>query len=249
MGRKLPAALMATGRQRGVLGKLLLTLAVLPLLHGCGGDAERARQALVAILPEKHDVEFRNVESFDNDVVCGEYRTMDPMRGSSSFEHFIVRGDRADDRPSDQDWDIFCSADQAASFTAHFGIGPTGKANPELQAIRGDIGTLDEALKSYEADNYFLPSSAQGLEALVARSKLPPPPVRFRAGGYLGELPLDPWGRPYLYRRSGLGGVAHDYRIYTLGADGEPGGKGQDADVGSEHMVYLDQIDPLPGPG
>jgi general secretion pathway protein G len=54
---------------------------------------------------------------------------------------------------------------------------------------------------------------------------------------------MDPWGRPYQYEVSGLsGGVAPQYKLYTLGADGETGGEGKNADVGHEHLKYLDHL-------
>ena len=55
-------------------------------------------------------------------------------------------------------------------------------------------------------------------------------PRNFKQGGYLAELPMDPWGRAYLYLSPG------EYReadIYSMGADGLPGGEGQNADIGN----------------
>ena len=48
--------------------------------------------------------------------------------------------------------------------------------------------------------------------------------------GYLDRVPKDPWGRPYLYLRPGTHG---DIDVFTYGADGKPGGEGEDADVGN----------------
>ena len=78
--------------------------------------------------------------------------------------------------------------------------------------------------------SYVYPTTEQGLEALVTPSTLEPEPRNFKRGGYLAELPLDPWGRPYLYLSPG------EYReidIYSLGADGLPGGESQNADIGN----------------
>ena len=91
-----------------------------------------------------------------------------------------------------------------------------------IQKVQADFKSIETALKIYRLDNYVYPTTEQGLEALVTPSSLEPEPRNFKQGGYLAELPMDPWGRPYLYLSPG------EYRetdIYSLGADGLPGGK------------------------
>lgn len=93
-----------------------------------------------------------------------------------------------------------------------------------------DIRALEGALQLYKLDNFYYPSTQQGLEALVQKPSGDPPARNWKAGGYLGRLPKDPWGNPYQYLSPGLKG---DIDIFTLGADGKPGGEGVDADVGN----------------
>jgi general secretion pathway protein G len=52
----------------------------------------------------------------------------------------------------------------------------------------------------------------------------------WKSGGYLGRLPNDPWGNPYIYLNPGNQG---EIDIYTLGADARPGGEGINADIGN----------------
>lgn len=216
----------------------------LALLAACADRKEAAREILVSILPEKRYVEFQNLVEYPDGAVCGEFRTTDPMHGSTRYRPFVVWDGRAEDRPTSQDLAIFCGRDAAAALQETYGIGPLDAPENRLQQIRADISRLEQALQAYADDNHFLPSTQQGLAALLTPTEILPVPTRFREGGYLEQLPLDPWDRPYLYERSGLGGVAHDYRLYTLGADGQVGGAGADADVGSEHVKYLDYIAP-----
>jgi len=99
-----------------------------------------------------------------------------------------------------------------------------------IQKVQADFKSIETALKIYRLDNYVYPTTEQGLEALVTPSSLEPEPRNFKRGGYLSELPMDPWGRPYLYLSPG------EYRetdIYSMGADGLPGGEGQNADIGN----------------
>ena len=97
-------------------------------------------------------------------------------------------------------------------------------------AARHDIASLAQALKLYRLDNLAYPSSEQGLQALVARPEGTPVPRNWRPGGYVERLPKDPWGRDYLYLQPGRHG---EVDIWSLGADGRPGGENADADIGS----------------
>lgn len=99
-----------------------------------------------------------------------------------------------------------------------------------IQKVRADFKSIETALKIYRLDNYVYPTTEQGLAALVERSTLAPEPRNFKQGGYLSEVPRDPWGREYLYLSPGEYG---EVDIYTLGADGLPGGDGQNADLGN----------------
>jgi general secretion pathway protein G len=97
-----------------------------------------------------------------------------------------------------------------------------------VTAARTDVGNLTQALKLYRLDNQRYPSAEQGLEALVRKPTAGTVPPNWRS--YLDKLPNDPWGRPYQYLNPGTQG---EIDIYSLGADGQPGGEGVDADVGS----------------
>jgi general secretion pathway protein G len=97
-------------------------------------------------------------------------------------------------------------------------------------AAKSDIAAIMGALKLYRLDNQRYPTTEQGLGALVARPEQAPAPPNWKPGGYLEKLPKDPWGRPYQYLNPGLKG---EVDVMSLGADGQPGGTGADADVGS----------------
>jgi general secretion pathway protein G len=97
-------------------------------------------------------------------------------------------------------------------------------------AAKSDIAAIMGALKLYRLDNQRYPTSVQGLAALVAKPEAPPLPPNWKPGGYLEKLPKDPWGRPYQYLNPGLKG---EIDVMSYGADGQPGGTGVDADIGS----------------
>lgn len=99
-----------------------------------------------------------------------------------------------------------------------------------IQKVHADFKAIETSLKIYRLDNYVYPTTEQGLEALVERSALDPEPRNFKEGGYLPELPIDPWGRPYLYLSPGENS---EIDLYSLGADGLSGGDGQNADIGN----------------
>src|SRR6266446_9799159 len=99
-----------------------------------------------------------------------------------------------------------------------------------VTAAKIDIATLMTALKLYRLDNQRYPTTEQGLAALVARPISPPSPPNWKPNGYLERLPKDPWGNPYQYLSPGLHG---EIDVFSFGADGQPGGTGFDADIGS----------------
>ncbi|HEN8798786.1 TPA: type II secretion system major pseudopilin GspG [Pseudomonas putida] len=98
------------------------------------------------------------------------------------------------------------------------------------QKVLADLATLEQALDMYRLDNLRFPSSEQGLAALVKKPAQEPLPRTWRSDGYVRRLPADPWGTPYQYRMPGEHGRVD---VYSLGADGLPGGEGQDADLGN----------------
>jgi general secretion pathway protein G len=97
-----------------------------------------------------------------------------------------------------------------------------------VTAARTDVGNLMQALKLYRLDNQRYPSSEQGLEALVRKPTAGAAPPNWKP--YLDKLPNDPWGRPYQYVNPGVKG---EIDVFSFGADGQPGGEGKDADIGS----------------
>ncbi len=93
------------------------------------------------------------------------------------------------------------------------------------QKAKTDIAMLDQAVEAYRIDNITYPTTVQGLAVLVA-----PRTGAGAGGGYIKKLPDDPWKRPYVYANPGQHGP---FDIYTLGADGAPGGTGENADIGN----------------
>jgi len=98
----------------------------------------------------------------------------------------------------------------------------------KVTAAKADLSNLSNALKMYKLDNGRYPSSDQGLQALVSKPTTGSMPNNWK--GYLDKLPNDPWGHPYQYANPGVHG---DIDVFSLGADGQPGGEGDDADIGS----------------
>jgi general secretion pathway protein G len=99
----------------------------------------------------------------------------------------------------------------------------------DARAVRAaqDVAAIVSALNMYRLDNYAYPSSEQGLMALVTK---PLDAQGWRAGGYLANLPKDPWNHDYEYLNPGQHG---EVDVWTLGADGKPGGEGINGDVGN----------------
>ena len=99
-------------------------------------------------------------------------------------------------------------------------------ANAQLQSFR-------TALQIFKADNGRYPTQGQGLQALVEAPTREPIPAQFPDEGYLSSanVPMDPWGNPYVYLIPGSAGTP--YEIVTYGANAAPGGDGEDTDISS----------------
>ena len=97
-----------------------------------------------------------------------------------------------------------------------------------VTAARTDIGNMMQALKLYRLDNQRYPSAEQGLQALVVQPTVGSATLNWKP--YIDKLPNDPWGKPYQYMNPGLKG---EVDVLSLGADGQVGGEGKNADIGS----------------
>jgi general secretion pathway protein G len=95
-------------------------------------------------------------------------------------------------------------------------------------AAKQDIAQIMQALKLYRLDNSRYPTTEQGLQSLAVRPSSGPVPNNWKS--YLDKVPNDPWGKPYQYLNPGVRG---EIDVFSFGADGQSGGTGVEADVGS----------------
>lgn len=97
-------------------------------------------------------------------------------------------------------------------------------------AAQTQIELFGTALDSYRLDNGSYPTTAQGLEALRVKPTQAPVPGNWRGPYVRKDIPVDPWGRPYVYRSPGERNTS-GYDLSSLGRDGKPGGEGEDRDL------------------
>lgn len=98
-----------------------------------------------------------------------------------------------------------------------------------INRAKQDIRSIEAALNLYRLDNLKYPSTDEGLAALTGQT----PGAGSGAGAakqYLRNVPTDPWNNAYHYEYPGRRG---DFDVYTLGADGQEGGEGVNADIGN----------------
>ena len=104
-----------------------------------------------------------------------------------------------------------------------------GRSDEARQAAaKHDIATIMQSLKLYRLDNGRYPTNDQGLQSLVTKPTSAPAPSNWKP--YLDKVPKDPWGNTYQYLSPGVHG---EVDVFSLGADGQPGGTGADLDIGS----------------
>lgn len=103
-----------------------------------------------------------------------------------------------------------------------------------LATAKAQIAQLESALELYRMDNGRYPTTAQGLDALINKPGDAPEPRNYPRGGYVSKTDalLDPWSEPFQYSSPGSHN-SHGFDLWTLGADGAPGGEDGDSDIGN----------------
>lgn len=94
---------------------------------------------------------------------------------------------------------------------------------------KSDIATIEGQMEMFKLHAYRYPTTDEGVEALISPPGTSDSAARWK-GPYLKKAPMDPWQRPYRFLSPG---TRADIDIYTLGADGQEGGEGEDADIGN----------------
>ena len=100
----------------------------------------------------------------------------------------------------------------------------------QVVKAKQDLRAMESALQMYRVDNFNYPSTDQGLQALSSKPSSGNEPKNWQPGGYIKKVPKDPWGNEYQYLSPGEKG---DFDIYSLGADGRPGGDNANQDIGN----------------
>ncbi|HUE38682.1 MAG TPA: type II secretion system major pseudopilin GspG [Candidatus Binatia bacterium] len=103
--------------------------------------------------------------------------------------------------------------------------------NARITKAKADLKQLEQGLHLYKLDNGIYPTTEQGLAALVQRPSSGPQPRKYNAEGYVEKIPDDPWGNRYVYLSDG-----QQFVLKCLGADGEQGGEGKNADIDSKDL-------------
>lgn len=104
------------------------------------------------------------------------------------------------------------------------------RAGAQVEATKAQLSNIEGALSQYSLEMYEYPTTEQGLEALVTKPAGANSSGSYREYGYMRKVPLDGWKRPFVYRYPSEGDE-HPYDLLSLGADGEPGGEDENADI------------------
>ena len=228
--------------------RLISLLTCLLTVAGCSSDVDKAKQLVTDSLVIKAGLEFNDVTSYPGDVVCGGFSAYisynePPLREAP----FVVTSGTLDRSPTPMKWRILCNKDPAESLYSETGIGPITAESHEILKIIRDMTLLTAILEEYYTDNSAFPLESDGLQALLQKPEADRFTRNYREGGYISGLPVDPWGRQYLYTHTRWGRVKGTFEILTLGQSGEPGGTGLETDVSSSYLGYMLHITHLLG--
>ena len=98
-----------------------------------------------------------------------------------------------------------------------------------VDKAKADIRIMEQALELYRLDMFSYPTKQEGLKALIEKPSNNRFSDRYRQGGYIRRLELDPWGNDYQYERPGKNNSP--FEIISFGADGQKGGEGLESDI------------------
>ncbi len=221
--------------------RLLVALVLIVGLSACSERSRLVSKALEAGIIQERYVDYWILKQYSDGIYCGKWdKNNKQKKWREGYRYFAVVEGVVDTNPSRDVWQIFCSDDPISGIKKRFGIGPIGPEEGHVHLVYRELESITELLNAYKADQEHFPYSEDGLSPLLPTVDPGAKNPEARHKGYLQEIPLDPWGRPYYYQFSELGGmVATRYRLYTLGADGKLGGSGEDADIREIHMRYL----------
>ena len=206
---------------------------------GCSSTEQQTAAVLDESLPGKSS-SWKNITSYPGNVTCGEYLDRD-FQGLPTYKPFVVVDTEANLRPNQLDIAVYCSDDPESALNSQLKIN-YAEQRAEIDAILDDFRALAEPLLAYEKDNRYFPWTEQGLAALATPSPYGNPPINFPEGGYISEVPVDPWGQAYDYECPPFAGIRVLYKIQSLGADGKEGGSGPDADIKHSYVPYFDHL-------
>lgn len=227
--------------------RLCWVFALVYICTACASQIGAAKDAMGGALAGKDEVEYADLKEYPGEVVCGTYRAFGrwDSSGNIGFKPFLFRNGKVDIRPTAQDRGVFCSDDPQESLYSQFGINLSATSQVSIRKIQVDFGQILDALELYHTKNRRYPTTTQNLESLVQMHSSAQKPGPNSAAGYIENVPLDPWSRPYVYTGQTMGGVQGSVKLLTLGADGKVGGKDENADIGNWHFKYIDHINNL----
>lgn len=222
-----------------MLKRLLAAIPLASLLTACGNPVQEATDAIAATMGPKGTTNVTDTQVYTSGVVCGTYEGFDRWGESSGKRRFVYYKEELMLRPTREDFSIYCTETPRQVVEKKFGIPLNGDSAVHTAHVANDMGSLADALDRYYEDNGGYPSTGHGLAALVSKPERSLLLRNYPDGGYLDEVPQDPWQRPYIYEGPVWAGAKGSYSLWSYGADGKPGGSGPDADIGTENLKYL----------
>lgn len=221
--------------------RILTVIACSVALQACVSNEQIATESMNTEM-NKQPTDYRNLRSYPGNVTCGEYLEIGFY--SSKYIDFVVVDGKAYNRPNRLDLAVFCSEDPISSLNQELGIDYQAQKD-SIKAVRDAFALIEPALLAFEKDAKRFPSTEQGLKALSEPALYGPLYTPFPEDGYLTTVPLDPWGNAFDYYLSPMGGIRILYDLQSFGADGVPGGEGENADIKSTYERYFKHIDNL----
>jgi hypothetical protein len=197
------------------------------LLSGCASYRADYQARLIDTLPDKRGVVFEDQSSFPGKVLCGTY-TARSYVGYKQTRPFVITPEAVLGDAKEQERAVYCSRDSEGQMLASYGIGGDAAVWSALGKIEEDMSAIERSVLAYYNERNVPPRELTQL-------------LDGDYGVSAGQL-SDPWGRPYRYDPGLAGRSLPRISLSTLGADGERGGSGMDADISIEQLPMLRHV-------
>lgn len=198
------------------------------LLPGCATYRAAYETRLIGSLPNQRGVSIEESRAFPGDVLCGRYTSFNGPGFSLATQDFVVTPREVFGNATALQRSVYCGSKPQAALLEATGLGAWDEDMQRARQLRDDMRAAEVAIHLYHMRHAMMPLTLEDM-----------------TGGdfdYGKSNTIDPWGHPYRYEPGLAGRTTPVFDLASYGADGQPGGTGENADLHFKELVLLEHV-------